>query len=140
MTNPSTLEPPSEDKRMETLTKPWTENSDNATTIVALDQGLPSSLHTSLVTNKSGPNGLWMGLLQCERPPGGNISCLPASETISLHFERTPLRTISNITFPIVFVRHCWWKVLVGVSCPNSRRRKLKYFQEHRCNCLTISG
>lgn len=54
-TNPSTLKPLSEDRSMETLKKPWTENSDDATTVMALDQGFLTSLHTSVVTNREWP-------------------------------------------------------------------------------------
>lgn len=77
-----TLEPPSKDKKHGDFDEPWTENSDDATTITVLDQAVPRSLHTSVVTKKSGPSRLWMGLLQFKCSSAGNISCLPVSEIV----------------------------------------------------------
>lgn len=71
---------------METLKKTGTKNSDDTTTIMDLDQGVPTSLPTWVVTNKSGPGGLWMGRQQFECSLGGNISSMAESETIELLF------------------------------------------------------
>lgn len=54
-TCPSPLEPPSGDKSVETLTKPWMENSDNS--IMALNQVFSSSLCLSEVINREGQVG-----------------------------------------------------------------------------------
>lgn len=79
--------PPLNTKSMETLKKSGTENSDDDTTITDLDQGLPTSLPTQVVTNKSGPCRLRMGLQQFECSPGGNSSSLAVSETIELLYN-----------------------------------------------------